>query len=175
MPQMTAQELIEALDLVPHPEEGGFFRETWRSGDAVGGEALPRRYVRRTVEEARHFGTAIYYLLTPDTYSHIHRLKSDEVFHFYLGDPVEMLQLPSEGHGTRVVIGPDIAAGERPQVVVPAGVWQGARLVDGGTVALLGCTVAPGFDFADYEHGQRTALLQSWGDWSDMIEKLTSL
>lgn len=174
MTQMTAQALIDALDLVPHPREGGFFRETWRSAGSMGGECLPATYVRRSVEERRSYGTAIYYLLTPDTYSHIHRLKSDEVFHFYCGDAVEMLHLPPDGDGERVVLGPDIPAGERPQVVVPAGVWQGARLVDGGAFALLGCTVAPGFEFADYEHGQRTALLQSWADWSDLIELLTT-
>lgn len=174
MPQMTAQELIQALDLVPHPEEGGFYRETWRSGEMVGGDSLPARYIHPTAPDSRCFGTAIYYLLTPDTFSHIHRLRSDEVFHFYLGDPVEMLHLPPEGAGERVVLGPDIAAGQRPQVMVPAGVWQGARLIDGGRHALLGCTVAPGFEFADYEHGQRTALLQGWAGWSDLIEKLTT-
>lgn len=175
MTQMTAEALIAALDLVPHPEEGGFFRETWRSADAVGGEALPGRYVRRRAEETRSFGTAIYYLLTPDTFSHIHRLRSDEIFHFYLGDPVEMLHLPPDGDGERLVLGADVLAGQRPQQVVPAGVWQGCRLIDGGRVALLGCTVAPGFEFVDYEHGQRNALIQSWPDWSDLIEKLTHL
>jgi predicted cupin superfamily sugar epimerase len=174
MPQMTAAALIDALDLVPHPEEGGYFRETWRAAEAVAGEGLPLRYGDRGGNASRCFGTAIYYLLTPDTFSHLHRLRSDEVFHFYLGDAVEMLHLAPGGTGRRVVLGCDIAAGERPQVVVPAGVWQGARLVDGGAFALLGCTVAPGFDFADYEHGRRADLLHSWSAWSDLIETLTT-
>lgn len=168
MTTTTAEEIIALLGLEPHPAEGGHYRETWRSPEQVAAEALPARY-----GAARSVGTAIYYLLTPDTFSHIHRLRSDEVFHFYLGDPVEMLQLPDGEDGAVVEIGPDLTAGQRPQVLVPAGVWQGARLKPGGRFALLGCTVAPGFEFADYEHGQRTALLQSWGDHADLIEALT--
>ena len=88
-------------------------------------------------------------------------MQSDEIFHFYLGDPVEMLQLLPDGRGKTVTIGLDLRAGMMPQVVVPRGVWQGSRLVAGGKFALLGCTVAPGFDFADYEHGRRTDLIGS--------------
>src|SRR5581483_11176343 len=97
--------------------------------------------------------TAIYYLLTPDTVSAMHRLATDEIFHFYLGDPVEMLQLRPDGSHRVAILGPDLDAGQRPQIVVPRGVWQGARLVPGGRFALLGTTVAPGFDYADYETG----------------------
>src|SRR5208282_3254619 len=93
----------------------------------------------------RRTGTAIYYLLEPDMFSEMHRLKSDEVFHFYMGDAVEMLRLRESGMGERVVIGTDLAAGERPQVVVGRGVWQGSRLAAGGSWALLGCSVSPGF------------------------------
>jgi predicted cupin superfamily sugar epimerase len=81
----------------------------------------------------------------------MHRLRSDEVFHFYLGDEVEMLQLWPDGTGRRVGLGSDLAAGMLPQTVVPQGVWQGSRLVRGGRFALLGCTVSPGFDYADFE------------------------
>jgi len=167
MSTLTADEIIRRLDLVPHPAEGGWFRETWRCRDSAEG-ALPARYTGR-----RCFGTAIYYLLTPDTFSHLHRLASDEVFHFYLGDPVEQLQLFPDGSGRVVTLGPDLRAGAAPQAVVPAGVWQGARLTPGGAVALLGCTVAPGFEFADYEHGSRTALLRGWPAHADMIAALT--
>ncbi len=163
-----AQRLIDTLGLVPHPREGGWFAETWRADEAFAADHLPSRY-----GGDRSHGTAIYYLLTPDTYSHLHRLKSDEVFHFYLGDAVEMLHLPPEGAGQRVVLGSDLAAGQRPQVTVPRGVWQGARLVDGGRVALLGCTVAPGFDFADYDHADRAAMLARWPDHRALILKLT--
>ncbi len=88
-----------------------------------------------------------------DTFSEMHRLKSDEVFHFYMGDAVEMLRLYPGGRGERVVIGTDLAAGQRPQVVVEKNIWQGSRLVRGGSWALMGCSVSPGFEFEDYEAG----------------------
>ena len=164
----TAAELRKLLELQPHPREGGWFRETWRAEDTIAGEALPERY-----SGARAAGTAIYYLLEPGTFSEMHRLASDEVFHFYLGDPVEMLQLHPDGTGRRVVLGQDLAAGMEVQTVVPKGVWQGSRLVEGGKFALLGCTVSPGFDYRDYESGVRQELVRGWGEWKVVIEKLT--
>ncbi len=165
---MTAEELIRHLNLEPHPEEGGWFRETYRADETLPPGALPERY-----EGERAVKTAIYYLLTPDTFSHLHRLKSDEIFHFYLGDPVEMLHLHPDGSGRRVVLGRDLANGQTLKTVVPHGVWQGARLVPGGRYGLLGCTVAPGFDFADYEHADRAALEAGWPEWTEMIRALT--
>jgi uncharacterized protein len=164
----TVEALCALLGLVPHPIEGGFFAETYRSADLLGGDALPAHY-----RGARAAGTAIYYLLTPETFSAMHRLGSDEIFHFYLGDPVEMLQLAPDGSHRVVVIGPDLEAGQRPQVVVPRGVWQGARLRPGGRLALLGTTVAPGFDYADYETGARAALLASYSAARDIVTALT--
>ena len=121
----------------------------------------------------RAAATAIYYLLTPETVSTLHRLASDEVFHFYLGDPVEMLHLlPDRSHQV-LTLGHDLAAGMTLQVVVPAGVWQGARLAAGGRWALLGCTVAPGFEFADYEHGRRAPLMRAFPAARDLIVALT--
>lgn len=158
----------ELLGLAPHPAEGGFYAETYRSQERVSRGGLPSRYAAD-----RSFGTAIYYLLSPETFSEMHRLASDEVFHFYLGDAVEMLQLHPDGSGLVVTLGIDLAAGERPQVVVPRGVWQGARLVPGGRLALLGCTVAPGFDHADYEQGRREDLLRSHPAFRDRILSLT--
>src|SRR5437868_6901890 len=119
--------------------------------------------------------TAIYYLLEPDTFSEIHRLKSDEIFHFYAGDAVEMLQLRPDGTGTVVRIGNRLEAGERPQVLAPRNVWQGSRLVPGGVWALLGCTVSPGFEFEDYEAGIRGELCSGWPQFSDLIVQLTHL
>ncbi len=166
---MDRAERIKALlNLRPHPAEGGFFAETYRSDERLAGEALPTRY-----GGARAFGTAIYYLLTPETFSTMHRLASDEVFHFYLGDPVEMLHLFPDGTGRIVTLGPDLEAGMRPQAIVPRGAWQGARLVPGGRFALLGTTVAPGFDFADYEAGPREALLRTYPAFRDCIVALT--
>src|SRR5260370_19404398 len=136
---MTPKDLIDLLQLQPHPKEGGFFRETYRADDLLSSNALPSRY-----GSPRAFGTAIYYLLTPGTCSALHRLASDEIFHFYLGGPVRMLQLFPDGSGTTVLLGPDLGAGHSPQVIVPRGVWQGSILEPGAPFALLGCTGSPG-------------------------------
>jgi predicted cupin superfamily sugar epimerase len=166
----NAQEIIAALGLQPHPIEGGFFRETYRSAELIPAESLPAGYRSRG---GRAFGTAIYYLLTQDTFSELHRLPTEEVFHFYLGGPVRMLQLPPGGPAREVVLGPDIGAGQRPQVVVPAGVWQGSRLEPGAAFALLGATMVPGFDFADYEQGDRRQLIGLYPDCAELIRQLT--
>ncbi len=123
---------------------------------------------------ARFGHRAIYYLLAPGTISAMHRLQSDEIFHFYLGDPVEMLQLSADGTGQMIMLGSDLRAGQQPQVIVTRGVWQGSRLVAGGKFALLGCTVAPGFDFADYEHGRREDLIGSHPQFREKIVALTA-
>jgi hypothetical protein len=122
---------------------------------------------------ARRTGTAIYYLLEPDTFSEMHRLQSDEVFHFYAGDAVEMLQLREGRRGATIEIGNDLLRGQRPQAVVERGVWQGSRLVKGGRWALLGCTVSPGFEFEDYETGERAKLSAGWPEFAEEIKALT--
>ena len=133
---MTAQEVIRLLDLKPLEMEGGYFRRSYeKMEDAVDGK--PK-------------ATAIYYLLTPDTYSCLHRLPSDELYHFYLGDPVELLVIDDNGQGSPYVLGGDIARRERLQQLVPAGVWQGSRLLSGGKWALLGTTMTPGFTDDDF-------------------------
>jgi predicted cupin superfamily sugar epimerase len=165
---MTAADLIRLLNLQPHPREGGWFRETYRAGEQIAASGLPVRY-----GTPRSAGTAIYYLLTPATISPLHRLASDEIFHFYLGDPVRMLRLFPDGHGETLVLGPDLTSGQSPQVIVPRGVWQGSLLEPGGSFALLGCTVAPGFEYADYEEGRRDALLAAYPPFAEMIRRLT--
>jgi hypothetical protein len=164
---MTAEEIIRLLRLQPHPEEGGFFAEAYRSAESVAAGHLPDRY-----GEPRCYSTAIYYLLTPETLSAMHRVASDEQFHFYLGDPVEQLHLRPDGSGAVMTIGPDIAAGARPLVTVPRGTWQGARLKAGGRFALMGATVAPGFEYADYSHGIESELLAGWPAFAAMISAL---
>jgi len=159
---MTADEIKRLLHLEPHPVEGGWYRRTYTSAGVV---QLDRG--------RRAQGTAIYYLLEAGTFSEMHRLASDEIFHFYLGDPVEMLQLLPAGRSALFNLGPDLAAGQDLQLVVPAGVWQGTRLVVDGKVALLGCTVTPGFDFADYESGKFAELAAKWPAESEIIRKLT--
>jgi predicted cupin superfamily sugar epimerase len=156
---LDVEEIRRLLRLEPHPVEGGFFAETFRSRDRTPG--------------SRTLATAIYYLLTPGTFSAMHRLRSDEVFHFYLGDPVEMLQLDPDGAARVVGIGTDLAAGLRPQVLVPRGVWQGSRVRPGGSFALLGTTVSPGFEYEDYEPGARDALSRRWPEFAPLISALT--
>ena len=165
---MTAEDVKKLLGLQPHPREGGWYVRTYEAAELVAAEAFAGgRYAG-----ARRTGTAIYYLLEPDTFSEMHRLRSDEVFHFYAGDAVEMLQLREDG-GTVVVIGNDLVRGQRPQVTVERGVWQGSRLVEGGRWALLGCTVSPGFEFEDYESGVREQLCAEWPEFAEEIRALT--
>lgn len=167
---LTADQLIEFLHLSPLPLEGGYFRQTHRSEETIPGSALPARYGR-----AKTLGTAIYYLLTsdPDSFSALHRLPTDEVYHFYLGDPVEMLLLLPEGRSERVLLGHDLLSGQHVQHVVPRNVWQGSRLVDGGRFALMGTTMAPGFDEGDYAGGDRGELVRSYPAEADRIRRLT--
>jgi predicted cupin superfamily sugar epimerase len=156
---MTPEDVIAALGLQPLLMEGGWFCETYRSTARIGDKSL---------------ATAIYYLITPTSFSRLHRLPSDELFHFYLGDPVEQLQLFPDGAGQVVTLGADLAAGQRPQALVSAGVWQGSRLMPGGRFALLGTTMSPGFEFADYEDGDRDQLSVAYPTWRSQIVELTT-
>ncbi|MFE5186560.1 cupin domain-containing protein [Streptomyces sp. NPDC056628] len=135
---MTPEELVAHYRLEPIPREGGLFRRTW---------AGPER------PDGRPQGTAIVALLTADDYSALHRLPSDEVWHFYLGDPLEMLLLAPDGTSRTAVLGHGVARGQHLQLTVPAGTWMGARVAAEGSWAFFGCTMAPGFTYADYEHG----------------------
>jgi len=150
---MTADEVKQLLQLVPLAIEGGFFRETYRSRWNVSAEYLPDGF-----RGSRSIGTAIYYMITPETFSALHRLPGTEVFHFYLGDPVLMLQLRPDGTSRTLTLGHDLLNGQQPQVVVRGQVWQGCRLTDGGKWALMGTTMSPGFDYADYENANREQL-----------------
>jgi uncharacterized protein len=168
---MTANEVKRILGLQPHPREGGWFVQTYAAEERLPADLFgDRRYAgpRRT-------STAIYYLLEPDTFSEMHCLQSDEVFHFYAGDPVEMLQLSPDGSGRTVILGKDLLAGQRPQVLVERGVWQGSRLIPGGRWALLGCTVSPGFEYEDYESKDRASLIARWPQFAERIAALTRL
>jgi hypothetical protein len=168
MPPLTAERIRELLHLEPHPIEGGFFAETYRSETK-----LPDTVVGPAYSGERFAGTAIFYLLTPETFSAMHKLPGDELFHFYLGDPVEMLQLRPDGTSEIVTLGQDIAAGMRLQHCVPGGCWQGSRLLAGGVFALLGTTMSPGFDYADYVVGGRSDLTRDYPSRSTLISALT--
>ncbi|HEY4008976.1 MAG TPA: cupin domain-containing protein [Acidobacteriaceae bacterium] len=174
--RLTAEEVKQLLGLWPHPREGGWFVRTYEASEWVAVEAFPDA----RDEELRRTGTAIYYLLERGTFSEMHVLASDEIFHHYAGDAVEMLQLFPDGSSKRVVLGDDLRAGERPQVVVPRGVLQGSRLLPsvserepGVGWALLGCTVSPGFEFADYRSAARAELVAKWPGEKELIAELT--
>ena len=166
----TAAQLIEHLRLEPLTFEGGYFRQAYVAQESIAANALPARY-----GGARNFGSAIYYLLTSeaDSFSALHSLKTDEIYHFYLGDPVEMLLLYPDGRGERIVLGPEVLGGQHVQLVAPRGVWQGSRLISGGSFALMGTTMAPGFDFADWMEGKREALVREYPAHADFIRALT--
>lgn len=159
----SAEEWIERLGLRPLEFEGGYYRESIRSA-----ELLPAEW--RGGPRPLH--TAIYYLLTPDTCSAMHRLASDEVFHFYAGDRVHMLQLASHGAARIAILGNDGAPGVEPQLLVPRGTWQGSELAPGGRYALLGTTMAPGFDFADFELGRRAELVAAYPRYAAELGRL---
>lgn len=165
---MMVDALIDKLGLSPLPMEGGYYRETYRCDESIPASGVHPRY-----ERSKSHCTAIYFLVTPDSFSALHRVKSDEIFHFYAGDPVEMLTIRPDGACSLTTIGPDVMAGRIPQFVVPRGVWQGCRLVDGGEYALLGCTVSPAFDFEDYEHGLRESLVREYPSCAELICRFT--
>ena len=164
---MNIEKILKKLNLTPHPNEGGFFAETYRSEENILKKNLPDRY-----NSERSYSTAIYYLLTSTTFSEIHRLKSDEIFHFYLGDPVEMINFFPDGKVKKIILGQDIFNDMELQVIVPKMVWQGAKLIDGGNFALLGTTVSPGFDYNDYETGNKENLFKLYPDYKNYIAKL---
>ena len=165
---MTAEEVKQLLRLTPLELEGGFFRETYRSRWQVASEYLPEG-----THGSRSIGTAIYYMITPESFSTLHRLPGTEVFHFYMGDPVVMLQLHPDGLSRTVTLGTELAHGHEPQVVVRGNVWQGCRLAADGRWALLGTTMSPGFDYADYATGVREELMAQYPDVAEMIRAYT--
>ena len=158
---------IEHLRLAPHPE-GGHFRETYRAAERVDGAHLPARY-----DGARSCSTAIYFLLRAGEVSALHRIKSDEIWHFYAGGPLIVSVIEPDGARHDLTLGPGPDADQLVQAVVPAGAWFGAAVRPGTAYALVGCTVAPGFEFADFELADRGALLRLYPQHAALIEHLT--
>ena len=161
-----AEYWISNLKLNPHPE-GGFYHETYRAAEEIDTAGLPPRF-----DGPRNFSTAIYFLLRAEDKSHFHRIKSDELWHFHSGDTLEIFVLTPEGLVTKR-LGADVASGDQLQVTVPANHWFGAKVADGGRYALASCTVAPGFDFADFELGNREKLCREFPYHSEIITMLT--
>ena len=159
----AAQDLVARLGLLPHPE-GGFFGESFRSP------------IQLTLTDGRirAASTAIYFLLPMGAFSALHRVSSDEVWHFYEGDPLELTTITPEGILKTMTLGRDLEEGQRPQFVVPAGVWQAAKpTVEKIGFTLVGCTVAPGFDFADFEMPVRAELGRLFPQHAAAIQVLT--
>lgn len=161
----SAGDLIAALGLARHPE-GGWFRETYRAAEEIPAPALPPRF-----GGARAFSTAILFLLEAGDRSHLHRIRSDEVWHHHAGAALLLQVLHPDGRHEEVRLGPDPRSGDRYQAVVPAGCWFGAEPL-GGPYALVGCTVAPGFDFADFTLGTRADLLDRFPQHRDLVHRL---
>ena len=159
----TAAEIITLLQLEPLPVEGGWFRRSYTSDTCLA--------------DGRPVGTAIYFLITPEGFSALHSLRTEEVWHFYAGDPIDHLMLDDATHtGAKTLLGADLARGQRPQLVVPGGVWQGARLAPGEIRqgwALIGCTMSPGWDDSEFTLGDRAALTAQFVGWSEDIHALT--
>ncbi|MEU7471198.1 cupin domain-containing protein [Streptomyces sp. NPDC044984] len=156
---MTPDDLVAHYGLEPIPREGGRFRQTWA------GPARP---------DGRPEGTAVVVLLTdaPGDFSAMHRLPTDEIWHFHLGDPLDLLLLAPDGTARTPVLGPDVLGGQHVQLTVPAGTWMGARVAAGGAWTLFGCTMAPGFTYEGYEHGDAAELTGRHPEWAALITEL---
>jgi len=165
--QPTAKYWITKLALQPHPE-GGYFREIYRAAEQIPASALPTRY-----QGPRTFSTSIYFLLAGTQISTLHRLASDEQWHFYDGNTLLLAMITPDGTSREVRLGRRATAGEKFQAVIPAGTWMGARLASHRGYALIGCTVAPGFEFQDFAAGQRPDLLKRFGQHRKLITALT--
>jgi predicted cupin superfamily sugar epimerase len=157
---------IKKLGLEPHPE-GGYFRQTYKANLILPHEAL------RGFAGARAASTAIYFLLEGENFSAFHRLRSDEVWHFYAGASLVVHMIDEGGNRSEILLGSNAEAGEVFQAVVQAGCWFGSRVRDGKSWALVGCTVAPGFDFADFEMGKRKELEREFPQHRELIKRLT--
>ena len=153
---MTAQELVNHFELEPHPE-GGYFKETYRSEKKFG---------------EHHSSTAIYFLLPNGTKSHLHRIQSDEMWHFYLGDPLTIFEILPDGSTLETKLGQDLKKGEKLQYLVKAGHWFGAIPTKNAKYSFVGCTVSPGFEFRDFELGKKDTLLKEYPRAKNVIEIL---
>ena len=161
-----AQYWIEQLALLPHPE-GGYYKETYRSQEEIDSESLPTRF-----NGVRNFSTAIYFLLPSEDRSLFHRIKSDELWHFHKGSSLSIYVL-SDNNIKIYVLGDNPARGESLQVVIPANTWFGAQVNEPRSYTLAGCTVAPGFDFNDFELAKRDELLREYPAFKEVVIQLT--
>ena len=172
MSELTAQEIIAHLSLEPLDQEGGYFRQTWRSTFRI-----PNEILGSTFPAGEHSaGTAIYFLITRDQFSAMHRLRTDEIWLHHLGDPLEMLMLHPHGEGEIACIGSDLSLGQSPQHICPANTWQGTQITPGQDrvgYALGSCIMAPGFEWSEFELGNRNDLVSNYPGFVDQITART--
>jgi len=162
-----AKQLIEHLDLQPHPE-GGYFKETYRSKGEIREDNLNDSYSGK-----RNYATAIYFLLPSNQFSSFHKIHQDEAWHFYDGAPIKIHMIDDDGEYSNVIVGRNFKAGEVPQFVVPGEVWFAAEVMNENSFSLVGCTVSPGFDFADFELAKQDILIAKFPQHQEIIKKLT--
>jgi len=162
----TADFWIENLHLQPHPE-GGYFREVYRSSETISADSLSVRY-----GSERCFATSIYFLLKSDQLSAFHCLKSDEIWHFYAGSPIIVYIIDEEGRLSEKILGRNILKNEFLQLVIPHGCWFAAKVIPPDSYSLVGCNVAPGFDFNDFELAEKVALMGCFPQHKELIEKM---
>lgn len=160
------EKLKQHYHLQPHPE-GGWYAQTYKSDELIPAEALPERF-----NGDRSFSTAIYFLLEQNEYSAFHRIKSDECWHFYSGDPLEIFTLLPDGRLEKVVLGNDFNKGQVFQHIVPANCWFSSRPAAASKYCFVGCTVAPGFDFADFEMANADKLAKEFSEYDELIREL---
>lgn len=166
---MSAEYYIKKLGLEKHPE-GGWYREVYRSNETIKNEHLPERF-----SGERHHSTSIYFMLTSDTFSAFHRIKQDELWHFYAGSTVTIYMIDNEGGYSEIMLGDNLDNGDVFQCVIPKGVWFGASVNLPDSFSLVGCTVAPGFHFDDFELAKRRELLLNFPQYKGIIERLTRI
>ncbi len=159
--------IIEQLDLQPHPE-GGYFKEVYRSNGLIKSESLSTSY-----NGNRNYCTSIYFLLTSDSFSAFHRIKQDEIWHFYKGSPIKLHVINPSGKHIEYIIGSAIDKAQKPQFVVKGGDWFAAEVIEKESYALVGCTVSPGFSFEDFELPKRKELLNKFPHLNNVITRLT--
>lgn len=167
MSEKTAEYWIDKLSLQAHPE-GGYFNETYRSDERIEGGELPSRY-----GSSRVFGTSIFFLLTTESVSNFHRLASDEIWHYHQGGGAIIHMISEDGQLSFKKVGSDLASGESLQVIIPKGTWFAAEVVKEDYI-LVGCTVAPGFEFEDFELADRDALSSAYPEHQTLISRFTN-
>ena len=163
----SVKTIIEQLELLPHPE-GGYFKETYRSTGFIKSNSLGAHY-----SGERNYSTCIYFLLTSESFSALHRINQDEIWHFYEGSPIRLHMISETGTHSEHIIGNNLSQGEVPQFVVPGGYWFAAEVIQEGAYSLVGCTVAPGFSFEDFELKSQKELTNLFPHLEQTIARLT--